>query len=685
MAKWWQEKPRRLIQTNLREIDVRMDIEAFIESIKQYSADVLLLNVGGIVANYETELDYHYRNPYMVNDFSREVIELAHKNDIYVIARFDFSRLNESIALKHPDWLYKSVKGEIVNYNGQVHTSFNGYYQQEGSIHIMTEAARKLPIDGVFINMHGYVTHDYSYNYHGICQSEANRKRFEEMFGHEQLPTVEDMNDPVYRDYQKFCQITIKELFERRSAAVKAVNEDIAICNYTPEGTDIFRLESNTGIDRTLPEFNYSASHHVKYVRNSWPGMAVSNSAVHFVDFAMRHTAVSPHLTATRIAQNITNGGWLDYYVIGTLLNQDDRICQPIVKQLFQYHKENEQAYNHLESSAELCMIQPTVGAHHMRNAQEFRGLYRILADNHLLFDVVHDSVLEEANASERLARYRTIILPDARNLSEQAIRVLDEFVEKGGKILATGATSTCDEIGTPKGAFRLKSLGAGKITHAFPKQQGTYFKIGETDKTILKPFADLDLIYLYGEYFQAEIKDQSHTMLRYIPPAMFGPPEKCYYTEISDEPGLIHYKYGNGETVLIPWVIGAHYEKLSNHGHAMLVMSALKDLLAIEQTWIAGTNVPPVVEINAHRKSDTGWDVLHAVNLSGQLGTAYHAPIRMHDLEFTLKTNREVEEVVSLMGKRALSWITNDDGSITFNIPQLDLLETVIVKYKKD
>lgn len=51
-----------------------------------------------------------------------------------LLARFDFSRLNEQIALKHPDWLYKSVNGNRVNYNGQVHTCLNGMYQQEKSI-----------------------------------------------------------------------------------------------------------------------------------------------------------------------------------------------------------------------------------------------------------------------------------------------------------------------------------------------------------------------------------------------------------------------------------------------------------------------------------------------------------------------------------------------------------------------
>src|SRR4051794_34896482 len=107
----------RLIQTNLREIDVLSDPDEFVNSLKPFSADVLLLNVGGIVANYPTELEFQYRNPLLVNDFVGEILERVHANGMRLIARFDFSRLNEAIALQHPEWLYKSAKGETVNYN----------------------------------------------------------------------------------------------------------------------------------------------------------------------------------------------------------------------------------------------------------------------------------------------------------------------------------------------------------------------------------------------------------------------------------------------------------------------------------------------------------------------------------------------------------------------------------------
>ncbi|MHC4088431.1 MAG: hypothetical protein ACYSWZ_22375, partial [Planctomycetota bacterium] len=64
---WWL-KPQRMLQTNLREIDATMDIDRYMRDVKDYRANVVLFNVGGIVANYPTELKYQYRNPFMKGD-----------------------------------------------------------------------------------------------------------------------------------------------------------------------------------------------------------------------------------------------------------------------------------------------------------------------------------------------------------------------------------------------------------------------------------------------------------------------------------------------------------------------------------------------------------------------------------------------------------------------------------------
>ena len=64
MANWWDHYPWRNIQTNLRERDMEdMDAKAYVARLKELGATVTLLNAAGIVANYDTKLDFQPKNP----------------------------------------------------------------------------------------------------------------------------------------------------------------------------------------------------------------------------------------------------------------------------------------------------------------------------------------------------------------------------------------------------------------------------------------------------------------------------------------------------------------------------------------------------------------------------------------------------------------------------------------------
>ena len=99
--KWWLDEPYRLVQTNLREIDaIDFDVDKYVKSIKDIGANVILINVGGIVANYYTNLEYQYQNPNLKFDMIEAVIRRMHQEGIRVMGRFDFSKLNETLAAK---------------------------------------------------------------------------------------------------------------------------------------------------------------------------------------------------------------------------------------------------------------------------------------------------------------------------------------------------------------------------------------------------------------------------------------------------------------------------------------------------------------------------------------------------------------------------------------------------------
>ena len=677
--KWWLEKPVRLIQTNLREIDARdFDVEIYASKAKEFSANTVLINVGGIVANYPTELEYHYRNPYLKSDMIGDVVKRLHEEGIRVIGRFDFSKINEKFAAQHPEWLYQSVKGEFVNYNGQVHTCVNGGYQQDYLFKILGEAINRYALDGIFFNMIGYQVRDYSYNYHGICQSDACRLRFREWSGGLNLPVKEDTDDPVFRKYQEFRRLTSDELFLRVNEFIKSKRKDIAICTYTDAGVDLIRSESGSHLRDGVPAWNFHSTDNVKRGLGSYREKQAANTAVHFVDIPFRHSSVSAHLTGMRLIENMLSGGALDYYLIGRLDNQDDRVALGTVRDIFRFHKENERWFTALRSPARVLLVHGEG-----RATSEYQGFIRILTAGHIVFDIMDSDRLESRDTPRPLEDYQLVILPDVANLSDPACLRLDDYVAAGGAVLATGETSTNDERGNPRNRFRLRAAGVEPEYEIHKRAAGTYLRIFPEDKETLKDpsFEDLDIVYVLGDFLKHKLRPGAHGYLGLIPAAMYGPPEKCYYTEVTRIPGLIANQHGKGMFAYFPWPIGRHYDYRSHHGHRMLVMAAIQNLLRLRPDVVVDT--APLVEVFHQESADGAFDWIGLANHSGQLGTAFHAPIPIRDIAIRLRPKKPVKSVRLLKGARSLEFASPIDGWIRFTVPELDAFEAVLVEYE--
>ncbi len=83
------------------------------------------------------------------------------------------------------------------------------------------------------------------------------------------------------------------------------------------------------------------------------------------------------------------------------------------------------------------------------------RGMEKVLSEDHRPFGFIPDFRLDSVG----LEGCELLILPDVVCLSDQQIEVITRFVEKGGNLLATHATSLQDEHGVPRKDFGLSHL----------------------------------------------------------------------------------------------------------------------------------------------------------------------------------------------------------------------------------
>lgn len=672
---WWNRAPYRLVQTNLREIDATMDINAYVKSMVDANVNIVLINVGGIVANYPTNLPFQFRNTFMKGDLVGDLINGLHSKGIKVIGRFDFSKLNESLAVKKPEWLYVSTAGKNVNYNKQVHTCINGGYQQEYSMEILKEAITTYPLDGIFFNMIGYTTSDYSGNYYGICQCENCKKKFHDYSGHK-LPVKEDPNDPIYREYVAFKKTTADKLFNQINNYIKSLNPKLMINTYSEAGVDMIASES--GADLTSDyEWNYSATDNVKRVLGSYKDRSPGNLLIYFQAIGYRHVGTSPNLAKVWLLENMLHGAPLGFVVVGTLVNYEDRIFIPALNHLYGFHKTNEKLFTNVQAVNKVALIKGS--------KDEYEGIIKLLTEEHIMYDIVEPSALGTERMPRKLEEYEALILGEVSNMDDRLISIIDIYVSNGGKILTTGFTSTKDALGKPMNHIGLKSLGVNPSYDYFKKEKSTYLKVSNEDKVALgqKEFKDFSIMMVYSDFMKCTPTGNAIGYMKFLPATRFGPPEKAYYTEenITDFPGLISNTYGKGKSVFIPWELGAQYQLKGHYMHRTLFVSALQNLLNVEPTVV--TDASPLIEMSHLANRNGAFEWLGMINHSGQIGGSLREPVTIFNINIRFKPLKPIEKLILMNSGTSLSF-RQENGWVKCTVPQVKDFEMIVCTYAR-
>lgn len=666
---WWLNEPWRMIQTNLREIDADLNPRQLVADVKDIGANVLLFNVGGIVANYPTELEFHYRNPNLQNDLVGEVLAECKKQQVRFLGRFDFSKANRQFFEDHPEWFYRGLDGSHVDYNGQVHTCVNGAYQREYSLKILKEALDRYAMDGVFFNMFGYQTRDYSGNYHGICQCDNCRKAFQDFAGAD-LPREENRDDPLLRTYRRFQRKTVNEMLDRIADLVKSYGEDVAVCTYATHRVDIVRSESNSAVDRPLPHWVYSGSDNTRFVTGSWSDKIPSNSSVHFVDIPYRYVGVSPHLTALRLAQTIANGGGPDYYVIGTLDRQWDRTAEESIRSWFHFSLERTDLYQDRRPAANVALLAFN------RYSREYQGLYTLLAEEHVLFHNLDPNAV--IGREEVLDTYDAVVIAGPVELDEAWAKRLDGYVARGGKLIVTQEVE--GEDASDGDRMPIEALGVDEIRYRRKSMRSAYLKMEPSE---IFGQTGLDLCFIDGPYRYLRTAQTAKGMMPLIPPHMYGPPEKCYYTQETDNPGLISHDYGEGKAAYFPWNIGELYYRHRWPGHRLIFSQVLHSLLEVSRP--LETDAPEALEAVLLTKAGewmnpNGHWLLQFVNTSGNQGPGFYQPYCVEGVACSLKVPKKPSAVETL-DKEAIPFEFEGDR-VLFTLPEVELLSGAVIRW---
>lgn len=661
-----------MIQTNLTQLDALYDQRRLAREVREFGANVLLYNIGGIFAFYPTRLALHAVNPHMKGDALGAALEAARGEGLRLVGRYDMSKATRLAYEAHPDWFVHNAKGEPLEYNGTYQACVNGGWYQDYAREIISESLGAYDVDGVFFNMFGYRNFDYSGRYFGVCACENCRRRFRDMYG-KALPAKEDFSDSAFEDYLDFKDRTSRELQNGIYDHIKKVRPSVAMTGRY-EKNDLIRMEVQRAVDRPQPEWPYQAGEQARWGRAYGLGKTVSSTSANFVDFAWRYHAETGAYHRLRFAQQLGSGATLDYYLLGTM-DQPDKRPMEDVRGLFQWHAGIEDAYRGLRPGANIALYhsQPTERFRARTRSggiaqAAFRGAYRALAEDRLPFDFVVD--VHVGTVEGYLDRYDAIVMANVTCLSEREAQALDAFVERGGLLVITGETACYTERGQRRDRPALASMHCAAMPFQRTEMKGAYLKVGEGEL----PLPGVGLIMLDGSCYTVAPEAGDETGLTLLPPQRFGPPELCFPDWGSDQPGRIARAHGKGKVEWLPWHPDWLYHDHSLPSHRTVLTDPIRRHLSPPAV-IEGRGA---VELTVQHQDATGRMLVHVINYAGQRNNLYEDAPALHGLRLGVQNRTGTARALVAGAPVAPEGARGADGYTWYRLPPVAGFEVI-------
>lgn len=673
-ARWYQ-KPYRIVQTNLREPDIQEDPRKIARDVRDFGGDVIVSNVGGIVAFYPTALEYQYRSRFMgSDDFVKSMIAASRAEGLAYIGRFDTTKSMRKTYDAHPEWFIVNRDGTPREYAGTYQACPNGGWAQDYAVQILKEGMSRYPMDGVFFNGAGFGTVDYGNVNHGICVCDNCKRRFHEMYGKD-LPKTDGPADPNWRDYLEFQERIVAELFDKNYAAIKAIQPDVAVLGVTMRN-EVARGELQRRVDRPAPEWAYQSGEQSRVIQAAVPGKPFSSTSTAHVDYPWRQALEDGPYHMTRLAQQLGTGAMLDLYLMGTFDDQDDHRFEPPVKALFQWHKVNEAHYAGLRPGARVALYSGGKGLAALfgdgKAAAGWRGTYTALLDRRIPFWVVNSERVIDGTTRLTPRDWDVIILPATAALSDKEAAALDAFVQAGGTVIATGLVGVVDETGKPRTMMPMQSSPIA----AFGKP------INDHGWSFDARTSPIDFggarIPADGEYYPAELKPGATSFLKLAPEQPFGPPELSYAhpeTKPLAYPGIVVRDHGKGRSIHIPWRPDVQYYRDGLPDHAAIFAGLIDHYAPPAPVRLEGAGP---VELMTMCKPDGGL-LIHVVNYAGQRNGLYEEPPAIHGLRLGVRGGGAANGLVVAGALRPLGG-PDKQGYRWYALPPVGYFEAVSV-----
>jgi len=647
------------------------------EQLEEMGANALCFNVGGIYAWYDTKVEYHTKNPYLPKgwDLLEEVIENCHKRNIKFIARFDFSKAEDSIYQKRPWWFVRDPAGEpqIIGatrpgeWSLLMATCINsGYRKEEVAMPVLDEVLSRYDIDAIFYNNPGFIP----------CHCSICRRKYEKTYDR---PLPEDKRDfdPGWR---RVCE---KDTLGGLYAFVKSKKPDIPVVMYYDIYGEDMLVRERFGDAICVESQNVLSAGH-KNIPPIWhPALSMNLGRslegkpnpfgiIHSCPgMDWRHTGLPPAEYLYWMSNVPANGGNIWHSLTGIPDTITDKRILKSVARVNRWAAKVEEAMEDAKSVAQVALV--------WEGSSHARGWAEGLTSVQVPFDILKPAQLN----LERIKKYKVLILPSETRLTSTMVDMLSRFLTEGGSLILEG--------GVVEGLYNLQEMaGINGEPTVSEYLTACYIRFEGTDNPVQRGMEETELIPLRGKVTYVRPRTTAKVLSTLVPPfspleAVGAPPERASFSvSHTDIPLCLFNEWGKGKVLTLLFPLGSLIGEYRLSEHFRYARNAV-DLLIGRDTRVR-FKPQPGLQVSVFQKEEKL--VIHLVNGAGKRPLMENIPLYNVQMEVMLDWSggrrEKLGSVRQLLGDESPIY-EQTLNIIKITVPVVKVWECIIVEIQKE
>jgi hypothetical protein len=571
----WQQKIRRIGQTNLTEYDPAvMNVEQWADFWHSTQADIVFVSVTGILAFYPSKVRFHRHGRFLRDrDLFGECVTAAKKRGMRVVARMS-PDLNWEDALEaHPEWAMRRQDDSVQHSSEEPRlfkTCMFSTYMDDYVPAIMREVNALYDVDCFYTN--GWPPlGSLPVCYCSICSK---------------LPSP---GTPAY--WHVFTD-RVLELWRKYDAIAKEKKHDSFF--FANSGGNVRGGPNLAQLGKIATWFQADNQGRTYEDPAVW-GCSLQGRVCNAVlDGKIAANVTAGYSTGTPGWRNISKGSaeasmWLNQTLASGMVPYfhfvgaengfgEDKRWQEVAAEYFRWTARHDAHFATRRSIANIGVVigqgtqllypGPSSAPSRSYMHETTQGIYDALLQGRFAFDFVHEDRLE----LERLSKYRALLLPNVAILSDGQCQQLRDYVRAGGSLMASFETSLYDEDLKPRANFGLSDLmGVNKAGDVMGTNGNAYSARIEKAHAIVNGFNNTN--WIAGAQNRVPLKPVQNPLLTVVPGFVRYPPELAYpEPSHTNEPAIVMRESGASRTVWFPGDIERTYW-LTGHGDLLRLL----------------------------------------------------------------------------------------------------------------